>query len=132
VRLSNTGSQAADWKPIKNFEPDTGLPEVNTLVEYKFVSTKEEVKRVADEVLADTRGYTSKDWNRFIFVIYETKRMKSEIQWTELMKASGVGEDTQVVVISGEVPLPKAGRRNSGAKSKSFRRQQSTRASSLA
>jgi hypothetical protein len=116
-------------KPIKNFEPDTGLPTVNTLVEYKFVSTKEEVKRVADEVLADTRGYTSKDWNRFIFVIYETKRLKSEIQWAELMKASGVGEDTQVIVISGEDPLSKAGSRNTGAKNKSHRRRQPTQAS---
>ena len=44
-------------KPIKNFQPDTGLPSVKTLIEYKFVSSKDDVKRVADEVLADTRGY---------------------------------------------------------------------------
>jgi hypothetical protein len=42
-------------KPIKNFEPDTGLPSVRTLIEYKFVATKDDVKRVAEEVLADTR-----------------------------------------------------------------------------
>jgi hypothetical protein len=49
-------------KPIKNFEPDTGLPSVQTLIEYKFVGSKADVKRVADEVLADTRGYVSKEW----------------------------------------------------------------------
>lgn len=48
-------------KPIKNFEPDTGLPSVRTLIEYKFVSNEEDVKRVSDELLTDTRGYTSRD-----------------------------------------------------------------------
>jgi len=91
-------------KPIKNFEPDTGLPSVRTLVEYKFVSTDEDVKRVADEVLADTRGYVSKEWEQFVYVIYETRRLKPEAQWNELMRSSGVGADTQIVVISGETP----------------------------
>ena len=91
-------------KPIKNFEPDTGLPEIETLIEYKFVTTKQDVKRVADEVLADTRGYTSKDWHRFIYVIYETRRLKPKKRWQELMRTSGVGENTQVIVICGEEP----------------------------
>jgi len=42
-------------KPIKNFEPDTGLPSVNTLVEYKFVSTKEEGKRPVKDVFRSNR-----------------------------------------------------------------------------
>ena len=92
-------------KPIKNFEPDTGLPSVRTLIEYKFVSRDEEVKRVADEVLADTRGYVSKEWEQFVYVIYETRRLKPEGQWNELMRASGVGAETQVVVLSGEDPM---------------------------
>jgi len=89
-------------KPIKNFEPDTGLPSLQTLIEYKFVATDADVKRVADEVLADTRGYASKDWDKFIYVIYETKRLKPVIQWKELLRSSGVGESTQILVISGE------------------------------
>jgi hypothetical protein len=60
------------------------------------------VKRVADEVLADTRGYVSKEWEQFVYVIYETRRLKPEGQWNELMRASGVGAETQVVVLSGE------------------------------
>jgi hypothetical protein len=53
-------------KPIKNFEPDTGLPTTRTLIEYKFIGTDKEAKRVADEILADTRAYTSKDWDQFV------------------------------------------------------------------
>jgi hypothetical protein len=91
-------------KPIKSFEPDTGLPSLQTLIEYKFVATKANVKRVVDEVLADTRGYVSPEWNKFVYVIYETRRLKPEIQWKELLRSSGVGENTQVLVISGEEP----------------------------
>jgi hypothetical protein len=56
-------------KPIKSFEPDTGLPSVQTLIEYKFLSSKEAVSRIADEVLADTRGYESRQWDKFVYVI---------------------------------------------------------------
>jgi REase_DpnII-MboI len=91
-------------KAIKSFEPDTGLPSLRTLIEYKFIATKGDVKRVADEVLADTRGYVSKEWDNFVYVIYETRRLQPEVQWKELLSASGVSEHTQVLVISGEEP----------------------------
>lgn len=91
-------------KPIKNFEPDTGLPSVETLIEYKFISTQADVKRVADEVLADTRGYVSKDWSQFVYVIYETKRLRSQVEWKELLRSSGVDESAQILVICGEEP----------------------------
>lgn len=99
-------------KPIKNFEPDTGLPSVQTLIEYKFASSTDDVKRIADEVLADTRGYASKDWTRFVYVIYETKRLKSEVQWVELLKSSEVTESTQIIVLPGEEPRKKPKQRN--------------------
>jgi len=97
-------------KPIKNFEPDTGLPSVKTLIEYKFVSSKEDVKRVADEVLADTRAYVTKEWSQFVYVIYETRRLRPETQWNELLRTSGVAPDTQIIVISGQEPKPLDGR----------------------
>jgi len=89
-------------KPIKNFVPDTGIPSLSTLLEYKFISTNEEAKRVAEEVLADTRGYVSRDWNRFIYVIYETRRIKPEREWNDLLKSCGAAENTTAIVISGE------------------------------
>jgi len=91
-------------KPIKNFEPDTGIPSIETLIEYKFFSHPEDVNRIADEVLADTRGYVSKDWSNFIYVIYETNRFRPEKEWVQLLRQSGVPENTTIVVLSGEPP----------------------------
>lgn len=92
-------------KPIKNFEPDTGIPSIRTLIEYKFLSRKGNVKSIADEVLADTRGYTSRDWNHFIYVIYETNRFRPEKEWVQLLRESGIPENTNIVVLSGEPPI---------------------------
>jgi hypothetical protein len=97
-------------KPIKNFVPDTGLPSAQTLIEYKFVETQSDVRRVADEILADTRGYVSKKWNSFIYVIYETRRLKPENEWTALMRESNVSDDTRIVVIAGEQSQAREGR----------------------
>lgn len=91
-------------KPIKNFEPDTGIPSIETLIEYKFLSSRDDVGTIADEILADTRGYNSKDWKKFIYVVYETKRFKRENEWNQLLKQSGITENTSVVVLSGEPP----------------------------
>jgi len=63
-----------------------------------------EEKRNAEEILADTRGYTSNEWTNFIYVIYETKRIKPEGQWRQLLRDSGVDQNTEVIVISGEAP----------------------------
>ncbi len=93
-------------KPIKNFEPDTGLPSLRTLIEYKYIKDLSDAKVVSDQVLADTRGYTSKDWDHFVYVIYETTRIKREEEWIEHLRENGVGEDTKVIVLSGE-PAPK-------------------------
>ena len=100
-------------KPIKNFEPDTGLPSIRALIEYKFVENEQDAKRVSGEILADTRGYVSKDWDSFIYVVYETRRIKRENEWQELMRESGVGENTKVIVISGEEPRRAKARRKS-------------------
>jgi hypothetical protein len=93
-------------KPIKNFEPDTGLPSVRTLIEYKFISNQNDAKRVSDEVLADTRGYFSRDWERFIYVIYEESRVKPESQWIQMLKECGVPSNTQILVLPGEPIIP--------------------------
>lgn len=89
-------------KPIKNFEPDTGLPSVRTLIEYKYISNNEDAKKVADQILADTRGYVSKDWDRFIYIIYETHRVRPEKEWRLFLSECGIGNNTEVVVLSGE------------------------------
>jgi len=89
-------------KAIKSFEPDTGLPSIHTLVEYKFLSSASQVGQVADELLADTRGYTAPDWSSFIYVIYETHRFRPESEWRQLLRDSDIDLRTTVVVITGE------------------------------
>lgn len=98
-------------KQIKNFEPDTGIPSIKSLFEYKFLSRQKDIGLVADQVLADTRGYTSKDWSRFLYVIYETNRFRTEKDWNQLLKQSGVPENTTIVVLSGEPATRKKGKK---------------------
>lgn len=92
-------------KPIKNFEPNTGLPEIRTLIEYKFISNRSAAKSIADQILADTRGYISREWDTFIYVIYETQRIKPESEWKQLIKECDV-QNTEIIVLSGE-PIQK-------------------------
>src|SRR5262249_51668965 len=89
-------------KPIKNFEPDTGIPSTKTLIEYKFVTTKAEAKRVVDEILTDTSGYRSPQWRSLLFVIYETQRVLPEEEWLELLKECELEENHDVIVLSGD------------------------------
>lgn len=91
-------------KQIKHFEPDTGLPSIRTLIEYKFIATSSDAKKISDGILADTRGYISREWDRFIYVIYETRRIKPERQWKELLRSSEIGSNADIIVIHGEEP----------------------------
>lgn len=112
-------------KPIKSFKPDTGIASVRTLLEYKFVTTRDEAKRVMDEILADSRGYYSKEWSRVVYVIYETDRIVDEGDWNRALRDSGVPDSHQVVVLqgvgpggSGESDAKRVKRKTPGAKAK--------------
>jgi len=89
-------------KPIKNFEPDTGLSSLKTLIEYKFISDMNDAKRVSDEILADISGYVSRDWDSFLFVIYETHRVIEERKWKEHLRECGIDRRVSIIVLSGE------------------------------
>lgn len=103
-------------KPIKNFEPDTGIPSIKTLIEYKYVDSPDVLKRVSDEILADTQGYKSKNWNRFIYLVYETKRLQSENKWKLHLEECGNPKNTDVIVIRGEIPRKKAKKKKKAVK----------------
>jgi hypothetical protein len=100
-------------KPIKHFEPDTGIPSIHTLIEYKYLSSPEQVGSIADELLADTRGYSSKDWTSFIYAIYETSPIRRENEWRQLLRACELDARTIVVVLTGEAAGKRLGRRTS-------------------
>ena len=108
-------------KPIKSFRPDTGLPSLRTLIEYKFVESRSDVKRVVDEILADTRGYKSEEWDKVVFVIYETSRLVKESEWNRLLGKCDTGFNIQAIVICGETP-GKSGAKNRKTKKKPTRK----------
>lgn len=93
-------------KPIKNFEPDTGIPSSKTLIEYKFLSTKPQAKIIVDQILADTSGYRSPQWKNLLFVIYETHRVMPEEEWALLLKECGFGSNYDIIVLSGDTKSP--------------------------
>jgi len=100
-------------KPIKNFEPDTGIPSIRTIIEYKFISEAARVPVVADEILADTRGYISEKWRSFLYVIYETERFRAEADWRSLLRECGIGTNVSVLVLNG-ASVDKSGKKASG------------------
>lgn len=91
-------------KSVKSFEPDSGIPSLSTLLEFKFLSKPEQAPIIADEILADTRGYQASDWANIVFVIYETRRFKTIHEWRSLLRQCGVPESIEVVVLHGEEP----------------------------
>jgi DpnII restriction endonuclease len=93
-------------KPIKNFEPDTGLPGIRTLIEYKFLARMADAPVIADQILADTRGYSSPDWDTFVYVIYETRRFRPEREWNDLLRSCAASQNTIAIVLSGEPSEP--------------------------
>lgn len=88
-------------KPIKHFEPDTGIPSIRTVVEYKFISDAGQVGVIADQILADTQGYKSDKWRKFIYVIYETDRFRREGEWRQMLRECGNAENVTAIVLSG-------------------------------
>lgn len=88
-------------KPIKSFEPDTGIPSLKTLIEYKYIEKYDDGKRILDEVFADILGYQSEDYSRFIFVIYETYRLFSFDDWNAAIKKSKPPSEIHVVLLKG-------------------------------
>lgn len=89
-------------KPIKNFEPDTGIPSTKTLIEYKFVNSKKDAKLVVDQILADTNGYKSPQWKNLLFVIYETHRVLPEKDWKALLHQCELRDNYDIVVLPGD------------------------------
>lgn len=103
--FSDLKRKPALTKPIKNFEPDTGIPSTKTLIEYKFVTNEAEAKRVVDEILADASGYRSPQWKNLLFVIYETHRIMPEEDWRSLLRDCELGSNYDAVVLSGDSKL---------------------------
>lgn len=89
---------------IKNFKPDSGIRGLRVAIEFKFANNKKEVSKALSGIFEDIAGYSgSRDWTKFISVVYMTgpwemsSRFKSDLlrsgtqSWTPIL-VNGAGE----------------------------------------
>jgi len=88
-------------KRIKCFEPDTAIPSLKTLIEYKYITSRSQGKDIVDQVLADISGYQSADYDNYIFVIYETHRFFPKADWDKIIESCNPQNRIECVVIKG-------------------------------
>lgn len=53
-------------------QPDTEIPSLKALVEYKFLSKKQDKRRIIDEMQADIRNYAGHGFTRLVLVVGQT------------------------------------------------------------
>jgi hypothetical protein len=73
---------------FKTFRPDILIPEMSTAIEYKFVDSEADLKKVLGEIAEDAKGYGTHDhYSNFYAVFYLTQlfcsRERFEEAWTE-------------------------------------------------
>lgn len=88
-------------KTIKSFEPDTEIPSLKALIEYKYITNRSQGRIIIDQVLADMAGYQSPDRDNIIFVIYETGRVFSKADWDRMIDSCKPRNRIECVVIKG-------------------------------
>lgn len=49
--------------------PDSAIPSISTLLEYKFIKSKTAVCKIVDEMQADIRNYAQEPWKNLLFVV---------------------------------------------------------------
>lgn len=106
-------------KPIKCFDGDTGLPEISTVIEYKYLDSSDKKKRVYEELLADLSGYQCEEYRNIVFVIYETNRFSYESEWKAGIESCNPVSHVEVVLLKGsppKVPGAREARKNSRLK----------------
>lgn len=59
---------------VKSYRPDFGIPDLQVLIEAKFISEKTRVSKIQEEVLADIPGYlsSSSEYNSIIAFVYDS------------------------------------------------------------
>lgn len=81
--------------------PDSAIPSVNTLLEYKFVASKKDISRVVDEMQADIRNYAQHPWKHLLFVVGQNQPYVNEEKLRlTLVKEPSRFQNIEVVVIT--------------------------------
>lgn len=95
-------------KKIKSFEPDTAIPSLKTLIEYKYITSRDQGKKIVDQVYTDILGYQSHDYDNIIFVFYETQRVFPKADWDRMVESCKPQNRIECVVIKGVASPKKA------------------------
>jgi hypothetical protein len=89
-------------KPSKTYKPDFGVKSLRSAIEYKFVDSETEAKRVLGEIYEDIHGYTgSEDWSEFYAVIYQTDLFLTEHVIDAEWDMSDVPQHWHPILVSG-------------------------------
>lgn len=62
-------------------EPDTGIPSLNLLIEYKYMRRRAEYERIKKDIAEDITLYRKPPWRDLFFVIYETDTFFGQSVW---------------------------------------------------
>jgi len=90
-------------KGLKSFKPDGGIPSLEALIEFKFVTSKEDTKLAESGIMEDLSGYGgSRDWTRYYTVIYQTKPLVTKTRFQDSLRLSGNAGGWRFIVVSGE------------------------------
>ena len=71
------------------------------MIEYKYINSGEDAKRVCDEILADVGGYASETYDHLMFVIYETRRFRREDEWQAALDQSNANTELTSILLKG-------------------------------
>jgi hypothetical protein len=89
---------------VKNYRPDFGIPDLNVLIEAKFIGENTIVPRIQEEILADVPAYLndSSKYKSLIVLIYdEAQKLRDSVKFIEDLKSiSGIIEVSVVPGIS--------------------------------
>lgn len=90
-------------KVSKTYKPDIGIRSLKAAVEYKFVATEADARRVIGEVFEDVNGYAgSDDWKHFYAVFYITAAFLTPAQVEAEFNLSNVDKSWKPLLVSGE------------------------------
>lgn len=87
---------------VKSYKPDFGIPDLQVLIEAKFISEKTSVPRIQEEILADVPAYLNESSNyiSLVILVYDSghKLLDSRKFIEDLKSVEGIIE---VIVIPG-------------------------------
>lgn len=87
---------------IRDFEPDAGIRNLKTAIEFKYAASESELSKALGGVFEDVSGYAgSLDWTTFYTLIYQTEPFESEDRFQSEMTRAGIITWKTILVTGG-------------------------------